>query len=73
MNPPKIYQIDRVQKRVGEALGAEARLWQKGDKCKVFFKFGGNVGQVTYDVVGSKWYGSPRLVEMLKAAYAEYL
>lgn len=51
--------------RVGEALAATATV-RPG---KVYFKFSGNIGTITWDLTRDKWYGSARLVPQIKKAF----
>ncbi len=60
-----IDELNGRTKKVGEALAATAKV----GNSKVWFKFGGNIGTVTWDLSRDKWYGSPRLIPLIKKAF----
>jgi hypothetical protein len=60
-----LNELNGRTERVGEALAATAYV----GRSKVFFKFGGNVGTITWDLTRDKWYGSLRLIPQVKKAF----
>lgn len=57
--------INGSTRKVGESLKATAKV----GNSKVWFNFGGSIGQVTWDFVQNKWYGMPRLIPAIKKSF----